>query len=307
MNINDPELASSPGASVRRAFTLIELLVVIAIIAILAAMLLPVLSKAKIRAQGMRCVANQKQLCIAWSMYANDHNDLLAGNKWQDEENWSTVSPSDENWISGWLEPDTANWPDNTNLDLFSSPTHSSLADYDGKNAGIFLCPSSQVIISEGGVQYLLPRSISMNCWMGYVCQSPTTSEMGGTYKQFHKMSDFSGRLGSSDAFVFMEERSESIDDGSFYTEEGPGANLTVDNFPTDYHNGTASVGFADTHVEPHKWTTTYNYNTGASAYWSFTAPQVTHVAAKWGFGTAHANDDGDLSWLQQHATCLAN
>ena len=117
----------------RRAFTLIELLVVIAIIAILAAMLLPVLSRAKQRAQGALCLNNGKQLMVALHLYTSDNNDFYPPN------------PDDGNTIAGY------NWcggaagigeADEFNPDILLDPTRSLLINYLGHNPALFRCPA---------------------------------------------------------------------------------------------------------------------------------------------------------------------
>ena len=244
-------------------FTLIELLVVIAIIAILAALLLPVLSKAKAKAQGIQCMNNHRQLALAWRMYNDDHNDrlLFASNYTGGDTNLDPYV-----WVTGELDFATTN---SSNWDVERDIKKSPLWPYCGRSTAIWKCPadSSKINPSTGPLSGQLVsrvRSMSMNLWVGgFVGFDGGLSDGdpsilgGGRWRVYLSMSDFIDP-GPARTWLLMDMRQDSIDVGNFATDmrgypNEPGLWGFYD-LPGSYHNRAGGLSFVDGHAEIRKW-----------------------------------------------------
>ena len=244
---------SETAARTRDGFTLIELLVVIAIIAILAAMLLPALSAAKQRAQGIQCMNNKRQLCLAWKMYANDYNGNLVVN--ESGVGAVDVFPNSE-WVAGWL--DYNGNPDDTNTDYLINPTYAKLADYMGRTAPAYKCPADQSC-NFGATGIPRVRSTSMNAAVGADTSATGLANSGNwikypTYEVYQKESQII-TPGPADLWIFLDESPDSINDGSFAVQMPASSQATTwIDVPAKYHGNACGFTFADGHAEIHKW-----------------------------------------------------
>lgn len=270
------------------AFTLIELLVVIAIIAILAAMLLPVLSKAKDQARRIHCISNQKQMVTAWAMYPVDNQDYLVRNGSQAAAAGFIpgVTPP-YLWVYGGNHGDPQTL---TNEQYLIGSKYALLAPYN-KQYKIYKCPADRTLwpIFGGTTRVFQERSYALNYFIGTPATSvvgPLVTSFDATYRLYFK----SGELNADNPvkrFLFIDVNPASICTPAF------GLDMTSDrfiHFPSSFHRGGGVISFADGHVEGHKWldgrTRKNNLPGGTFAAHGETSP-----------------GNQDLKWLREHAT----
>jgi prepilin-type N-terminal cleavage/methylation domain-containing protein/prepilin-type processing-associated H-X9-DG protein len=285
----------------RRAFTLIELLVVIAIIAILAALLLPALARAKQRAQGALCLSRGKQMMLAVTLYTTENNDFFPPN------------PDDGNTLPGY------NWcggqagigqPEEFNPDVLKDSSRSLLVQYLSGSIELFRCPSD---IRTGKYQgtnsallgQIIPaaRTFSMNQAVGTVdpgydadgsshsgvpdlavngpwLNNQKTNRRNSPWFTYGKASDIRAP-GPSMLWVLVDEDARGLNDAAFaFGMESP----QWFDAPGTYHNGGCGFAFADGHSESHRWMSRAPKQGGGLA--------ITDPA-----------DQQDWSWMQQRTS----
>jgi prepilin-type N-terminal cleavage/methylation domain-containing protein len=267
-------------------FTLIELLVVIAIIAILAALLLPVLGKGKLKAQAIQCMNNHRQLCFAWRMYSDDNHDRLL---YASEDPYNPSSNAGA-WVTGTLDfspGNLSNWDPNQDI------TKSPMWPYCGRNLNIWKCPADRSFVVVNGANKPRVRSMSMNVFLGG--WGGTDGNWGSVFSDYliYVKQPELQVPGPVRVFVFLDMREDSIDMGNFGTRMAGWPNQPSQygfyDLPGYYHHLACGFSFADGHSELRRWRdprTTPPIVDGGMIPDMFTSP-----------------GNRDVAWLQDHAT----
>lgn len=244
-------------------FSLLELLIVVLSIAILVALLLPAVSKAKSQSRVITCLSNKKQLLDAAMMYADESRDLLFPNQFK------TIDPTQIDWCSVQMDFNSGH-ASNTNYLALLDPTYSTLGPYI-KSAEVFKCPSDPSSVPQLGPRV---RSVSANHAVGTLWRpvtncgtlraansavtgqwlasaNNTPDDCQTAWRTYAKFSDMY-IPGPAMIWVFIDENPNTIDDGAFAVQMANSTQFLE--LPSSFHNNACAVSFADGHAEIHQW-----------------------------------------------------
>jgi type II secretory pathway pseudopilin PulG len=281
-----------------KAFTLIELFIVICVIAMLLATISTTFSGSRTGSQSFRCLNNNRQLCAAWRMYADDNSDRLV---YSSDDGVANNPNNRFAWTLSHLDyspNNPGNW--DTNIDIVVRP----LWPYSGNDATIYRCPSDASYVVVANVIKPRVRTFSLNLFLGGFAadrSSPAGSpgNAGGLLytaplRIFSKTTDLTAP-GPANTFVFFDMRPEVINWGNFYADmtgypNQPAAYQFNVDFPSIFHNVGASISFADGRAEIHRWLDPR------------TAPPLNTNYVP---SIQPSPNNPDVAWLQAHATAL--
>jgi prepilin-type N-terminal cleavage/methylation domain-containing protein/prepilin-type processing-associated H-X9-DG protein len=254
-----------------RGFTLIELLVVIAIIGVLSALLLPAIARAKNSGKVTSCLNNLRQLQLAWTMYADDHDGRLVRNDFV----IGSPHPSRAAWVQGRLDYSPSNAA-NTNSSLFLDESLSLFAPYL-RAPSVYRCPSDRSAVVVNGVAHPRVRSYGMN-WA-------LASERSTEVKVVKRFSEIQVPAPSR-MFVFIDQHPDYVTDPHFHMTLAAGGQSMFLDLPSANHTGSGTLTYADGHAERRKWVD------------ERTRPEVKFRSSNQ--MSLPSPNNADISWLQE-------
>jgi Type II secretory pathway, pseudopilin PulG len=259
---------------------LIELLVVIAIIAILAALLLPALNKAKAKAYQAQCVSNQRQLALAFQIYADDNAGTFVANG-----QINTATPDTKLWVIGGQHYMPSYF---TNVNYLLNPEYALFADYL-RSVGVYKCPADRNEPAWLGVTHRKIRSYALNCFFNW--QTPEGSEFSNNRVTFRKQADLA-RYDASQYFTFVDGAPLNVCQPAFLLY----GSTWFYHRPSAEHNNGGTLAFADGHVEAKRWRDAETIRLAKSG----------GTAGDGGHFDSVSPNNADHQWLKEHASPLS-